>query len=160
MRPESATRFRRSLPQIVAGVVVCGLALVALHGAWKLPVGTIRSPEAGFVPLVEAVLLALAGMVLTIGAMRRFDEPPIDWPTADARRMVIHLSVALLGFVLLLPALGFTPAAFLFLLAAISAWRKYRWWHTAAYALTMAIVLHLVFSRALQMSLPAGWWTA
>ena len=159
MKPDAAP-LGRSWPHVFAGIVVCALAAVALRGAWVLPIGTLKAPEAGFVPLVEAVLLALAGVVLTASAWRGWAAARVDWPRNDARRMVVHLAAALFGYVLLLGPLGFTGATFVFLWTAIVAWRKYPWWVAGGYALAMAIVLHLVFRVALRMSLPPGWWAS
>ncbi len=160
MTPGVPASAGRSWSQVAAGIAVCVLATVAFHGAWLLPIGTFRTPEAGFVPLVEALLLAVAGLVLLASALRRKTEPATDWPEGDAGRMVAHLTVGLFGYVLLLAPLGFTVATFLFIAMAVSAWRKYAWWVVAAYALAIAVALHLLFSVALRMSLPPGWWAS
>jgi len=160
MTVDASKPVRRSPGQIAAGVVVCVLAAIALRGAWMLPLGSLQAPEAGFVPLVEAMLLALAGIVLTANAFIQSPTTSIDWPRADARRMVIRLALALSGYVLALAPLGFAVSTFLFLWAAIATWRRYRWWLAAAYALGIAVALHLVFGVLLRMSLPRGWWIA
>ena len=160
MTPEVPASAGRSWSQVAAGFVVCMLAAVAFHGAWLLPIGTLGTPEAGFVPLVEALLLAAAGAVLLASARMRTTDPAIDWPRGEARRMVVHLAVGLFGYVLLLAPLGFTAATFLFIAMSVSAWRKYVWWVVAAYALAIAIALHLLFRVALRMSLPPGWWSS
>ncbi|MSQ57491.1 MAG: tripartite tricarboxylate transporter TctB family protein [Limnohabitans sp.] len=152
------SKRHRQWSQVVASIAVCVLAALAIHGAGLLSIGTLSSPEEGFVPLIEAGMLAVGGIVLLIRALTQTTEPRIYWPRGDSRRMVVHLAVGLFGYALLLPPLGFTVATFLFLVVAISAWRKYAWWIVALYALSIAITLHLIFSVALSMSLPVGWW--
>jgi putative tricarboxylic transport membrane protein len=140
----------------IAGWTLVAFAAFGVWGALRLPIGRPSSPEPGFVPLVEAILLGLAGAALIAQAGRVPRDKTVRWPTAEARRMVLHLAVALTAYVLLLWILGFVPSTFLFLLVAVGAWRRYSFWVSAAYAAGVAILLQLTFRVALGMPLPRG----
>ena len=78
----------------------------------------------GFVPLVVAILLGLSGVALIAQARRASNDKAVRWPTAEARRMVLYLAIALTAYVLLMWILGFVPSTFLFLLVAVGAWKQ------------------------------------
>jgi putative tricarboxylic transport membrane protein len=140
----------------IAGWALVAVATFGVWGALRLPIGRPSSPEPGFVPLVEAILLGLSGMALIGQASRASSDKTVSWPTAEARRMVLHLAIALSAYVLLLSVLGFVPSTFLFVLVAVRAWRRYSLWVSAAYAVGVTILLQLTFRVALSMPLPQG----
>jgi len=140
----------------IAGWILVAVATFGVWGALRLPIGRPSSPEPGFVPLVEAILLGLSGVALIAQARRASSDKAVSWPTAEARRMVLHLAIALTAYVLLLSVLGFVPSTFLFVLVAVGAWRRYSLWVSAAYAVGVTILLQLTFGVALGMPLPRG----
>lgn len=141
---------------LVAGSTLVALAALALWGALRLPIGRPGSPEPGFVPLVEAILLGLTGLVLIAQRRNSLADEPVDWPAAEPRRMIFHLSLTMIGYVLVMPVAGFTLSTFLFMVAAIRAWRRYSILATTTYAAALTLVIQLTFSVALNMPLPRG----
>ena len=154
----SSSPLRRPTLATLPGAAVVVLAIVGIRGALLLPIGTLGAPDAGFVPLVESVLLAVAGAALIVQSLR--GSPPLaPAPESAPPSSAVHaLTAALLAYVLLLPVLGFLVATFLFAWAAVATWRQYRWWIAAGYALALSLSMHVLFTVALRMSLPAGWW--
>jgi len=142
-------------PDIVAGLIMLALACVFIGGALQLPVGTPQLPEAGFVPLIQGALLAAAALGLVIGCRRRATTPDaVAWPTGNGRRMVLHLSTTLFGYLLLMPAIGFVASTFLFLAVAGHAWRRYSAPVLLISAAAISALLYCIFSLFLQMPLP------
>ena len=149
---------RRPTLATLPGVAIVVLAIVGIRGALLLPIGALSAPDAGFVPLVESLLLAIAGAALIVQSLRGSHVgSPAPQPAAPARS-VHALTGALLAYVLLLPMLGYLVSTFLFAWAAVATWRKYRWWIAAGYALALSLGTHILFTIALRMSLPSGWW--
>ena len=140
----------------IAGWVLVGVATFGVWGALRLPIGRPGSPEPGFVPLVVAILLGLSGVALIAQARRASNDKAVRWPTAEARRMVLYLAIALTAYVLLMWILGFVPSTFLFLLVAVGAWRRYSLWVSTVYAAGVTLLLQLTFRVALGMPLPNG----
>ena len=140
----------------IAGWILVGVATFGVWGALRLPIGRPSSPEPGLVPLVEAILLGLSGSALIVQAGRAPRDKVVSWPTAEARRMVLHLAIVLTAYVFLMSVLGFVASTFLFVLVAVGAWRRYSLWVSAAYAVGVTILLQLTFRVALGMPLPGG----
>jgi putative tricarboxylic transport membrane protein len=154
----SSLKVRRTMLAMLPGVAVVVLAIVGIHGAMLLPIGTLGAPDAGFVPLVESVLLAVAGAALILQTLQGSHAASPAADSAPRSNAVKALTAALLAYVLLLPLLGFLIATFLFAWAAVATWRRYRWWIAAGYALALSGSMHVLFTVLLRMSLPAGWW--
>ncbi len=140
----------------IAGWVLVGVAAFGVWGALRLPIGRPSSPEPGFVPLVEAFLLGLSGLALIIQGRTASAGTVVSWPAGEARRMVLHLAIALTGYILLMWLLGFVPSTFVFVLGAVRAWRRYSLWVGAAYAVGVTLLLQVTFRVALGMPLPNG----
>jgi hypothetical protein len=139
-----------------AGWTLVVVAALGVWGALRLPLGRPGSPEAGFVPLIEAILLGLTGLTLGCQRDRNPADPVPDWPRGDAKRMILKLLIALAGYILLMPIIGYSLATFLFLSVAIWAWRRYSLLVSLAYALAVTLVIQFTFSVALGMPLPRG----
>lgn len=142
-------------PDIVAGVVMLALASLFIWGALQLPIGSPQSPEPGLVPLIQGVLLALAAAGLVTSSRRRAATPErVAWPTGNGKRMVLHISAALVGYLVLMTTIGFTLSTLLFLGAAGHAWRRYSAPVLLASAAAISVALYFTFSVLLQMPLP------
>ena len=139
-----------------AGWTLVVVAALGVWGALRLPLGRPGSPEAGFVPLIEAILLGLTGLTLGCQRDRNPADPVPDWPRGDAKRMILSLLMALAGYIFCMPILGFSLATFLFLSFAIWAWRRYSLLVSLAYALAVTLVIQLTFGVGLNMPLPRG----
>lgn len=156
--PDAAPSAPRGVAHVVAALLIAALAVLAIAGAVVLPLGGLHAPEAGFVPLVEAGLLALFGLVLVVQAVRGKGSVPAQWPAGDARRRVLGSSAGLVAYAAILPWAGFAAATFLYLWFAIAWWKRHSPVAAALYAGVIALGLHLVFVVMLKMSLPAGAW--
>jgi len=144
--------------QILVSLVICLLAVIGILGAIKLPLGQVNSPEAGFIPMIEAILLLIAGLTLLADVYTGRNNVEINWPKGIFRFRLFRLALALFGYVAILKPLGFLTATFLFMIFTISAWQNYRKLVIVGYALVFSIGLHLIFNKLLGMSLPPGLW--
>jgi hypothetical protein len=142
------------LANLAAAAVLLGVGAFFIWGATKLPIGRLNSPDAGFAPYWEGIFLGLGALILMAASLCQKSMEPVEWPRGNARRMIIHLAVALVGYVLLVGLVGYISSTFLFMLVAISAWRRYSWWVVGFSAAGLSLSLYLVFSILLQTSLP------
>jgi hypothetical protein len=149
---------RKYTSQIVASLAICMLATIGILGAIKLPFGQINSPEAGFIPMIEAILLLIAGLTLLAHVYTGKNDIEINWPKGIFRFRLFRLALALVGYIIILKPLGFLTATFLFMILTISAWENYRKLVIVGYALVFSIGLHLIFNKLLGMSLPPSLW--
>ncbi len=139
---------------VAAGIVVLGIASFFIWGTAGLPMGGVHAPGSGFVPFWEGTVLGLAALALVVAGVRQGSQEKVEWPREDSSRMIIHLSAALIGYVLLVDLLGYITSTFLFMVAAGSAWRRYSWRILGVSAAGFSILLFLLFDALLRMSLP------
>lgn len=122
--------------------------IVYLAVALQLPTGSIRRPGSGFFPQVTAVL----GIALALGAALLARPQPV----APPERTALWFSAALFTFCALLQPLGFILAGMLF--TGLLAWQlgAANTRQIAAVALPAPLVLHAIFVRAFDITLPRG----
>lgn len=139
---------------LVTGVVALGIAGFFIWGASELPMGRPGAPEAGFVPFWVAVSLAVVSVALIATSLPRGPREPIEWPRGPALWMVLHISAALVGYVLVAELLGYACSTFLFMLAVGSAWKRYSWLILGVWAAGFSFALFVTFNLLLQIPLP------
>jgi hypothetical protein len=130
---------------------------VYLGNAWPLPRGTAARPGAGLFPVVVGVFGVLVALTWLVSALRR--APATDGPSvpADGLGRVMTTALALVGFCLVLPWLGYAIVAFLFagvLLRRLGA----GWTGALLIAAGSAAVSHYLFAVLLGVPLPRGIW--
>jgi putative tricarboxylic transport membrane protein len=119
----------------------------------RLGVGTFFRPAAGFFPFYSSLLLGLLSLILGFLAFRGKLEKSEPW--ADVGNTVA-VSLALLGFALLLTWLGFVITTFLFILFLLRAVERRAWLLSAGAALFISAAFYVVFGLWLKAQLPAG----
>ena len=144
---------------------LAALTLVSALALWHAYAisGFTSASGPGVFPMLAAATMLLTALGLTLARLRAAGEGPrglegLLWIVPP--RTAIFLALVL-GFVLLIPPLGFMVAAGLFLFAAIAInWRHDSWRRgLLASGLVTAVVLALVwlvFRVAFQVVLPSG----
>ncbi|MDR1935998.1 MAG: tripartite tricarboxylate transporter TctB family protein [Candidatus Accumulibacter sp.] len=142
--------------EFFSAIFILAVAALALVDAGKLPFGGLGAPDAGFIPMIEGLLLACAGMTLLAGALVSRSAASIDLPKGEGRQIVLRLAAALVAYVAVLSTAGFAISTGLFLWGAISFWRAYSVIFSALLALAMTSGLYVLFVTVLHMPLPRG----
>jgi hypothetical protein len=153
--PDHARR-RVNRAEFAAALIILAIAATAIAEAMKLPFGGFHAPDAGFIPVIEATLLACSGVVLLASALKPRTPAPGTSSGSDGRRIMLCLSSALVVYVVVLPIFGFAISTAFFLWAAISFWRFYPVFTSAILAVVMTSGLYVLFVTVLQMPLPHG----
>src|SRR5688500_9145823 len=96
------------------GLVVLAASVAYLVGSLAFPWGSAARPGPGFFPVAVGVFLCLVALsfVLVPGAARA--AAVIEALPAGARMRVVATTLALVGFTLLMPWIGFPVVALLF----------------------------------------------
>ena len=132
-------------------------------GSFKLKIGTLQNPGAGFVPFLVGILLIGFGLIMFLstrwGPWARSERKETKNSGTRSFKDFFIPSVTLLillGYVLLLESLGFllSSVIFLFLLFKISDPRK--WLLPIALSVTTVIISYLLFSVWLKGQFPQG----
>jgi len=118
----------------------------------------IRRGEIVFV----AVLIIFSGAALwqaySIAGFDKWSSPGV-FPMLGDRifpTRVVFITIALVLYIVAMPALGFLFVSFLFLFASISyLWKKSLWMSMLVSVLSLSII-HIVFRQVFQVVLPYG----
>ena len=146
----------RLVPAVV--LVVAGFYLLQ---ALKLPVGSAARPGAGFYPVAIAVFACVVGFVataqafLTPGSTREIAAADPD--AAGVRRRVAITSLALVGFPLVMPWIGYPASAAVFVTTVVRGLGS-RWSSAIAIGVAAAAASHYLFAVLLDVPLPRGPW--
>lgn len=92
---------------VVAGAMFAGIGLFALIIAWNYPFGSTLNMGAGYFPIIVSSLILVFGIVLVIRELRIGDATPLK---DIAWRSLLIITVAVLGFALLIDRFGLIPA--------------------------------------------------
>ncbi len=139
--------------------LTAGLSLVAigttaaLYAGSHYQVGSPAQMGPGFFPVALGWILAALGVIIGLLAFRRtlhtLNPPPF------ALRPLLAVLMAVFVFTQLVERAGLVPATWLLVLVAALAERPYRWGRTLLLAVILSFLVWLVFTVALQMTLPA-----
>jgi hypothetical protein len=139
----------------ISGMALLALALATLFEARKLPFGGLSSPQAGFFPLILAILLAVFSLPVLSQAVKDDNANRFVERARNLRGIGLALA-ALLAFALLFERLGYMVSSFLFIAFLLRAVERQKWWLVVAVAFSTSLVSYLIFGWLLGMSLPAG----
>lgn len=138
---------------------VAGLALVLIAAvvAWEtrvLPIGTLRHPGPGYLPLALAVVMAGLGLLVAVrggGPVLR----DLRWPEAGH---VVKLLGGCAGAALLLEPLGYRLTMFLLVAFFLGAIERRPPVAVIATALGLSLGSFALFADFLRVALPRGPW--
>jgi hypothetical protein len=141
----------------VVALAVLAATGVYLATAWPLPQGTAARPGPGLFPVAVGLFGMLVALTWVASALRR--APAAAGPSipADGFGRVSATALALVGFCLVLPWLGYAIVAFLFVGALLRRLGA-GWTGTLLLALGSAAVSYYLFAVLLGVPLPRGAW--
>lgn len=146
------------LSDTLLGVVIILFAGVVYFASSTFPAPVLQDFGPGFFPQLLSGLLAAAGLVMTIGGLRR-QMPAVAladwWQDRRRRRNVLIVPVAGVFYVVASPWLGFVPSALLlvFTMSVVFGVSVAR---AALLAIASAAIMHLAFVEFLAVPLPWG----
>ena len=139
---------------LISGVLITSVGLfVAIHAMTNLDTGTIARMGPGYFPMALGWLLSGVGIVILLmslrGAIVNATVPKM------ALRPLLAVFLALLVFSFLVEPFGLVPATIALTAVAVFAERKPPLRRSVLLAIGLSLVAWLIFTVALQMSLPA-----
>jgi hypothetical protein len=139
----------------MAALLLVAAASLAAAAASGHSFGTPGRIGPGFFPLVVAIALGIASLVLLVRG--RGPVPGGGIPPRTFGRAAVPVLGGLLAFALLLPVLGLGPATFALVMTA-SPFERARLMSTAGLAFVVAVLGALVFVLALGVRIPVIAW--
>jgi len=131
---------------------------IALSG-WVLGFGRWGQPGSGFIAVLAGCLLfGLAGLWFVMALVKRWGIEPTRrfFPESGSLRRVLFLTVALVGFTLILEKAGFVISCFLLMVFLMRAIEPQSWRLTLFFAFIVTFVCVLVFQIWLKVEFPEG----
>jgi putative tricarboxylic transport membrane protein len=121
------------------------------------PFGSLARPGAGFFPVAVGAFLCAAALTVVVTG---FGGATLAGPTLerDARGRVLVTALALVGFCLLVPWLGYPICAALFVALLLRRLGGTPWPGAVATAVLSAATSYYVFAVLLAVPLPRGVW--
>jgi len=132
------------------------LGAAAAAYAWTLGLVGPSGPESGLFPLLAALIIMGAGIVLTVMPSQRATAP--QFPRGDALKRVLGVIVGLALMAAALPYLGFAIAGALTMLVLLRGVERMSWAGALALALASVVGVTWLFGSVLGMALPRGPW--
>jgi putative tricarboxylic transport membrane protein len=140
----------------VANLFWLALAVPAAVEAWRLHVGTVRAPGAGFLPFYAALLLGGLALVALVQDLKAMSGPASAlWGGVRWGRWITMVA-ALFLYVAVLERLGFLLSTFLLMLVLFRLLEPYRWTTVLAFALLTMGIAYVFFVVLLDARLPVG----
>ena len=139
----------------VSLIFFMAVAMVIGVESFKLGIGTLRAPQAGFLPFLLGLalgLLSAARLLLDLSP-----QGALKWlKISISTKRVVPILVALFAYAFLLDILGFFLDTFLLILFLIRRVESRPWWVAGLGALGITFFCYLVFRVWLRVQLPLG----
>lgn len=135
------------------GLFFLGFSLYVCFESWRLGLGSYFRPGAGFFPFYSSLLLGILALSLILPTFHGNLEQGESWVNLGD---ILMVSLAMLGFALLLNWLGFVSTAFLFILFLLHVIERRGWLFSAGAAFLTSAACYVAFELWLKAPLPAG----
>jgi putative tricarboxylic transport membrane protein len=132
------------------------LGAAAAAYAWTLGIVGPSGPESGLFPLIAALIIAGAGLLLTILPTHRAAAP--QFARGAALRRVAGVAAGLALMAAAMPFAGFAIAATVTMIVLLRAVEQVSWPASLALALVCVVAVVWLFGQVLGMALPRGPW--
>jgi hypothetical protein len=146
----------RRLGRLVLGLASTAVAIGYLVSASDMPQGTLASPGPGMFPVGVGCVWGLASVVVVLEAvLSKQNAGGLDLPRGFELRQAVVFMGTLVGFIAVLPFLGFVISASLYATVSLRLLGSYSWIRAGVYGVAMGIGTALLFGDVLALPLPA-----
>ncbi len=135
------------------------LAAYACLGSLRVGIGTVGSPEMGFMMFGASLLLGLFSAILFLRTL--FQPTGAGGAPLFAGRLwkrVLSVLAALLIYSKLMPAAGYLASTFLLMTFLFWIVRGQKWWWVLTSSTLTTLVTYFVFSKWLNCQFPDGFF--
>jgi putative tricarboxylic transport membrane protein len=147
------------ITNLIAGVLFLFISIYAAFLSYELELGTLSSPEAGFIPLLVSVLLFLSSSLFLILALRKREgEERISGETQGNHswRKVFFFLLISAGYLGMLRVLGFWIDTFLILILLRSVAGSRSLTRSLIFSTVAILSSYFVFQILLKSQFPPG----
>lgn len=138
---------------VIASVLLIAVGAGVVIWSFRLQVGTLLRPLAGFFPLLVGCAIVLLSLVLLFRGWQGFGKAP--QPYGDWQRPSIMVG-GLAVYALILAPLGYIPSTIFIAMVTLRVLGLKSWKVITVSSVVLAVAVYLVFTRLLDVELPAG----
>lgn len=143
-------------PTIIAAALCLAIAIFAIiFAVTQLPSGNQGVPGPAFFPIIIAILIALAALLLLISYLRNRDLGALTWYTDDNKRSYLSF-LGMVIYVVLLPVVGFVTMTTVFLALAIKWYGNKSWVYSILVGAVAAGAVFALFNFLFRVPLQFG----
>jgi len=148
--------MRRAL--LATSGVGIGLGLLYIVVGREYPLGSAGQPGPGFFPTLAGAMLVVSSLATGLEAWLQRGQSAVAWPRGEARRRLLRIMAALLGYVVLLPWAGYHLTSTLVTVIVLRVMGVSSWGMSLGTALGLAFLSYYVLAVLLNVPLPLGAW--
>lgn len=135
-------------------------SLVIAIESFRLGVGNLHAPQAGFLPFAASIILGILSCILLLSTRRKERQlgEEIEEPTFHRHRIskVFCVIVSLFLYAIFLNALGFLLASMILMAIMLRAIDPQKWYVVTLGTILIPITAYLLFDVFLEVQLPKG----
>jgi putative tricarboxylic transport membrane protein len=142
---------------LTASIVLIGLALYGIIESSRLERTMQMGVGIAFLPLSMSIAIGILAVVLLVGILRgkeKIQDKPICEKGGAVR--VVTVVAILLGYIILIEAIGYVPSTFLFFFAMVFILGKERILKTLLTSAAFTFFLYAIFQLWLKSPLPTS----
>jgi len=138
-----------------ASLIFLSAGIYGLVFSLQLPLGYLREPGPGMLPLCLSILLCLSGVLWFIYGKRK--EGKTDW-YGMVKKLITPLKIVGVtgGFILVMGSLGYLLASSLYIFLLFFWISRYRLWMSIGLSVAMGVGSWYFFGKMLSVQLPKG----
>lgn len=135
-------------------------SLVVAIESYRLDLGTLHSPQAGFLPFVGGIALGTLSLILLISTLR--PKPKISEKGEDITfnrqtfPKVLYVAISLFVYGILLTPLGFVLDTIILIGILLIVVEPQKWYVVIIGAISAPFISYLIFDVLLKVQLPKG----
>jgi putative tricarboxylic transport membrane protein len=144
---------------LISSIAFMALGVSCVFGGWRLGFGKWGQPGSGFIAVLAGCLLfGLSGIWFVMAVIERWgmEASRRFFPESGSLRRVLTLTLALVGFTLILKPLGFLISCFLLLVVLMRGIEPQGWRVTLLFAFLSTVLCVLIFQIWLKVEFPEG----
>lgn len=143
---------------LISSIVLLVMGLAMMAESMRLPFGSLRAPEVGFLPLILAILLIALSLIFLVQSIRRQKnekEVPLEMRFGNWVRIGLAL-FALVASTLFFESLGYIINSFFLVAFLLCTVEPQKWWIAVGIALLSSFGSYILFVSLLGTTLPKG----
>lgn len=135
------------------------LSVIIAVESYRLELGTLHSPKAGFLPFLASLALGIFSLVLllsaTLGRQKIKKDEGLEFNKKRLHKALFAL-ISLFAFALLLNTFGFILSTMIFIFFLVGVVEPQKWYVVIITTVLVAISSHLIFAVWLKVQMPRG----